>query len=109
MATLVANTRTINIVAALLGDPGLPPSLVETVEIERLSPLNVRYRRWDGAGNLLEDRKATAQEITQVDEVADADEREQARLDFLVGLNALPGSNPLKAILKNLSKAKRWE
>ena len=80
--------------------------LVERVEIERQSPSVVRCRRWDGQGNLAEDRPATESEQATVDKVDAQEAREQAHRDFRAGVNALPGANPLKAILQNLL---RWK
>lgn len=86
-----------------------PPVLLERIEVERQSPVNVRYRRYDGVGNLLENRAATAAETELGDSADDDAARFQARADFLAGVNALPGADPLKAILRNLIKAQRWE
>ena len=82
--------------------------LIERVEIERQSPLVVRYRRYDSQG-LVEDRAATAQEQAVVDKEDTQEAREQARPDFINAVNALPAANPLKAILVNLIKALRWD
>lgn len=86
-----------------------PPVLLERVEIERLSPVNVRYCRYDGTGNLLEDREALAAETKLIVAEEEEEERRQAKANFHAGVNALPGANPLKAILRNLIRAQRWE
>ena len=86
-----------------------PPNLLERVEIERLSPVSVRFRRYDGTGALLENRKATVAEAERVGIEDDDDARQQAKADFVAGVNALPGANPMKVILQNLIKARRWD
>ena len=90
--------------------PGTPfPQLLERLEIERLSPVNVRFRRYDGIGGLLEDRAATTQEIAQVDDYDEGEAREQAHQGFRTKVAALSAANPLKAILENLIKWKGWD
>ena len=84
-------------------------ALIERVEIERLSPLIVRYRRFNNLGNLAEDRAATAAEQATVDKVDAQDARTQAKTDFISSVNGLPSANPQRALLLNLIKALRWD
>ena len=84
-------------------------ALMERVEIERQSPTVVRYRRHNQNLSLVEDRAATDAEIVLVDNADRQEGREQARRDFVRGIDALPGANPLKAILRDLLQWKGWD
>ena len=85
--------------------PGVyPPALVESVEIERLSPLNVRFRRYGPANNLLEDRAATSQEVEVVDLQDTQEVKQQVILSLKAKVAALPATNPLKSILQDMVK-----
>ena len=82
--------------------------LLEAIEIERQSPSIVRYRRYDSQGNLVEDRPATAAEETRADSEDRQEAKEKARRDFLAAVNALPGANPMKAVLQDLIRWRGW-
>ena len=84
-------------------------ALMERVEVERQSPTVVRYRRYDRQGNLVEDRPAVESEIALVDRADRQEAWEQAKRDFMRGIDALPGANPLKAILRDLVRWKGWD
>lgn len=84
-------------------------ALTERVEIERQSPIIVRYRRYDQNLSLVEDRAATVEEIAAMDKADIQEYREQARRDLREGIKNLPGANPLKAILRDLLRWKGWD
>lgn len=82
--------------------------LIKRVEIERQSPSLVRYRRYDSQGNLVEDRPATEAEEASADSEDRQEAKEKARRDFLAGVNALPGANPMKDVLQDLIRWRGW-